>query len=129
VFRAVFLLHKSRCKIGRTGAINAQVRKTKLRRKISQRTHLIYSVAPKTHVLGRFGPFRYYTKVDAKLAELVLLTHKFPKRNCVGIFRNEHTDLIHCTQNSCFGAFRTVSLVHESRCKTSRIGAIYAQVR
>jgi hypothetical protein len=41
--------------------------------------------------LGRFGPFRYGTKVDAKLAELMLLTHKFAKRSYVGKFRNERT--------------------------------------
>jgi hypothetical protein len=41
--------------------------------------HLIHSIGPKTHVLGRFGPFRYYLKVDAKMAELVPLTHKFAK--------------------------------------------------
>jgi hypothetical protein len=35
--------------------------------------------------------FRYYTRVSAKLAELVPLTHKFTKRSCVGIFRNECT--------------------------------------
>jgi hypothetical protein len=34
--------------------------------------------------------FRYCTKVDEKLAELVPLTHKFAKRNRVGIFRNKH---------------------------------------
>jgi hypothetical protein len=39
--------------------------------------HLIHSIGPKTHVLGRFVTFRYYTKVDAKLAELEPLTHKF----------------------------------------------------
>jgi hypothetical protein len=33
------------------------------------------------------------------------------------------------TQNSCFGAFRTVLVRHESRCKTGRTGAIIAQVR
>jgi hypothetical protein len=32
-----------------------------------------------THVLVPFGPFRYSTKVDAKLAELVPLTHKIAK--------------------------------------------------
>jgi hypothetical protein len=53
--------------------------------------HLIHSVGPKTHVLVRFGMFRYYTKVNAKLAELVQLTHKFAKRSCIGIFRNERT--------------------------------------
>jgi hypothetical protein len=45
----------------------------------------------KTHVLGRFGPFRYDMKVDAKLAELVPLSHKFAKQSRVGIFRNERT--------------------------------------
>jgi hypothetical protein len=30
-------------------------------------------------------------KVDAKLAELVPLTHKFAKRSCVRKFRNERT--------------------------------------
>jgi hypothetical protein len=31
--------------------------------------HPIHSFRPKTHVLGNFGPFRYCTKVVAKLAE------------------------------------------------------------
>jgi hypothetical protein len=53
--------------------------------------HLIHSIEPKTHVLGRFGPFRYSMKVDAKLAELVPLTHKFAKESRVRIFRNERT--------------------------------------
>jgi hypothetical protein len=38
-----------------------------------------------------FGLFRYCTKVDAKLAELAPLTHKFAKRGFVKIFRNERT--------------------------------------
>jgi hypothetical protein len=38
--------------------------------------------------LGRLGPFCYYTKVDAKLAELAPLPHKFAKQSRVGIFRN-----------------------------------------
>jgi hypothetical protein len=38
--------------------------------------------------LGRFGPFHYCTKFDAKLVELVPLTHKFVKQSRVGIFRN-----------------------------------------
>jgi hypothetical protein len=51
----------------------------------------MHSIGPKTHVLGRFGPFRYCTKLDAKLAKLALLTLKFAKRSWVGIFRNERT--------------------------------------
>jgi hypothetical protein len=53
--------------------------------------HVIHSIGPKTYVLGRSGPFRYYMKVDAKLAELELLTHKFAKRSGVKIFHNERT--------------------------------------
>jgi hypothetical protein len=135
-----------------------------------QRTHPILSISPKTHVLRRFGYFRYYMKIDAILAEQVLLTHKFAKQSRVGIFRNERTqstpfdpklifwgvsdrfvttrksmqnwpnrchyrtsslkkvtseffatnapDPLHWTQKSCFGVVWTVSLLHESRCKT-----------
>jgi hypothetical protein len=53
--------------------------------------HPIHSIGPKTHVFGRFGLFRCCTKVDAKLSELVLLTHKFAKRRYVRKFRNEGT--------------------------------------
>jgi hypothetical protein len=41
--------------------------------------------------LGRFGQFHYCTKVNAKLAELVPLTHKFAKESRVGIFSKERT--------------------------------------
>jgi hypothetical protein len=51
----------------------------KSRLNFSQATHPIHSIGPKTHVLVRLEPFRYSTKVDAKLAELVPLTHKFAK--------------------------------------------------
>jgi hypothetical protein len=90
-FQTVLLLHENRCKTCRTRTINTQVRKTQSRRNFSQRTHPIHSISAKTHVLGHFGPFRYRTKVDAKLAELVPLTQKFAKQSRVGIFRNEHT--------------------------------------
>jgi hypothetical protein len=45
----------------------------------------------KTHILGRFGPFRYCTKLDANLDEHVPLRHKFAKQSRVGIFRTERT--------------------------------------
>jgi hypothetical protein len=63
----------------------------KLRQKFSQRMHLTHSIGPKTHVLGRSGPIRYFMKVDAKLAEQVPLTHKFAKQSCVKILRNDRT--------------------------------------
>jgi hypothetical protein len=53
--------------------------------------HPIHSIGPKTQVLGRFRPFHYGMKVDAKLAELVPLSHKFSKLSRLGIFRNERT--------------------------------------
>jgi hypothetical protein len=53
--------------------------------------HPIHSIGPKTHVFGYFGPFHYCMKVDANLAELVPLSHKFAKQCRVGIFRNERT--------------------------------------
>jgi hypothetical protein len=39
----------------------------------------------------RLVPFRYSTKVDAELAELVPLSHKFAKKSDLGIFRNERS--------------------------------------
>jgi hypothetical protein len=61
-----------------------------LRRNFSQRTHPFHSIRSKTHVLRRFEPFRYCTKVGGKQAELVPLMHKFAKRTSVRIFRNKH---------------------------------------
>jgi hypothetical protein len=52
---------------------------------------MMHSIGQKTHVLGHFRLFRFCTKVDAKLAELVPLTQKFAKESRVGIFRNERT--------------------------------------
>jgi hypothetical protein len=143
--------------------------------------HPIHSIGPKTHVLKCFRLFRYCMKVDAKLAELVPLSHKFAKQSRVGIFRNERNRStpfdqkfmfwgvsdrfvtarnsmqnwpnwcdsrtsslrkvaseffatnapkpLHWTQDSSLGAFRTVSLLHESPCKTGRTGAIIEQVQ
>jgi hypothetical protein len=90
-FRTVSLLHESRCKTGRTGATNAQVRLTKLRRNFSQRTHLVHSIWSKTHILGCFGLFRYCMKFDAKLDELTPFTPKFAWWSCVAFFHYERT--------------------------------------
>jgi hypothetical protein len=43
-------------------------------------------------------------------------------------FTTNAPDPLHWNPNSSFGAFRTVSLQHQSRCKTGRTGAIIAQV-
>jgi hypothetical protein len=76
--------------------------------------HPIHSITPKTHVLGRFGSFRYCTKVVAKLADQVPLTHKFANKVASEFFTMNAPDPLNWTQNSCFGAFYTVSLLHEN---------------
>jgi hypothetical protein len=65
----------------------------------------------------------------AERAELVLLTHKFVQRSRVGIFRNRRIRSTLLDSNSYFVAFRTISLLHQLRCKTGRTGAISALVR
>jgi hypothetical protein len=68
-------------------------------------------------------------KVDAKLAELVPLTQKFAKQSRVGIFGKERTRSTPLDPKHMFCCVWTVSLLHESRCKTGRIGSIIAQGR
>jgi hypothetical protein len=40
------------------------------------------------------------------------------------VFVTNAPDPLHWTQNSCFGAFRNVSLLHKSRCKTGRTSSL-----
>ena len=94
----VSLLHETRCKMGWTGVINAKVRAMKSHRNSSQRMHSIHprwalnSCFGASHsVWMHFGLFRYYTKLDTKLAELVQLKQKFQPRSRIKIFRNERT--------------------------------------
>jgi hypothetical protein len=79
-----------------------------------------------------FGAFRtislLHIKVGVKRAKLVLLTYKFAKRSASEFFAMTSPDPLHWTQNSCFRAFRIVSLMHETWCKTGWIGATNAQV-
>jgi hypothetical protein len=75
LFRTISLPQENKCKMGRTGVIDAQVHKMKLRRNFPLRTHPTHSNGHKTHVLVRFGPCRYRTKIDAKRAELGAPTH------------------------------------------------------
>ena len=74
--------------------------------------------------------FHYYTKLVAKRVELVQLMHKFVPWNGIGIFHNEHTRstpldpklMFYCVSYH-LGAFWTVSLPYETRCKTGRTSA------
>ena len=67
------------------------------------------------------------TKLGAKRVELV---QKFVPRSCIGIFRNECTRYTPLDPNLMFwcvsyhlGAFGTVWLPYETRCKTGRTSA------
>ena len=71
------------------------------------------------------GPFGCLTKLGAKRAELV---QKFVPRSCVGIFRNERTRSTPLDAKLTFwcisyylGAFGTVWLPFETRCKTAEL--------
>src|SRR6185436_8031506 len=73
------------------------------------------------------GPFGCLTKLSAKRAELV---QKFVPRSCVRIFRNECTRSTQLHPKQMFwcvsyylGAFGTVWLPYETRCKTGRTSA------
>src|SRR6185436_615276 len=73
------------------------------------------------------GPFGCFTKLGAKRAELV---QKFVPRSRVGIFLNEHTrttpldpKLMFSCISYYFGAFGTVWLPYETRCKMVQTSA------
>ena len=73
------------------------------------------------------GPFGCLTKLGAKQAELV---QKFVPRSCIGVFCDEHTrstpldpKLSFCCISYHLGAFGTVWLSYETRCKTGRTSA------
>ena len=80
--------------------------------------------------MGAFGTVCLLTEVGAKRAKLV---QKFVPRSRVGIFRNKHTrstpsdpKLTFCCVSYYLGAFWTVCLPYETRCKLfvprSRVG-------
>jgi hypothetical protein len=91
--------------------------------------HPNHSIGPKTQVLVRFGPFRYCSKVDANLAELVPLSHKFAKQSHVRIFRKERTRSAPFDPKLMFWGISDRFGTVRSGCKTGRTGAINAEVR
>ena len=81
-------------------------------------------------------PFCYCMKLGANQAELVQLMQKFMQRSRVGIFRNEGTwfipldpKLMFLCVSWWFGCIWTILLLHKTRCKFGRTGAIKAEVR
>ena len=115
------------------GGTSAKVRATKSHRSFSHRTHPIHPLDPKlmfwcvSNYLGAFGtvwlPYETRCKTGRTSA-------KVRARSRFGIFRNE------CTQSTTLdykltfrcvlyylGAFGTVWLAYETRCKTGRTSA------
>jgi len=117
-FGTVWLPYETRCKIGRT---SAKVRPTKSRRNFSQQKHPIHPIGP---IWVHSGPFDCLKKLGAKRAELV---QKFVPRHRVGIFRNESTRTTPLDRKMTLwcvlyylGAFGTVWMPYETRCKTGQ---------
>ena len=123
-FRAAWLPYETRCKTGRT---SAQVRARMSRWNFSQRTHhwtLNWHFGAFHIIWVHSEPFGCLTKLGAKQAELV---QKFVPQSRVGIFWNERTrtnpldpKLTFWCVSYSFGAFGTVWLPYETRCKTGR---------
>ena len=86
--------------------------------------------------LVHLEPFCYCTKLAAKRAKLVQLMQKFMPRYRARIFHNERfrstpldPKLVFWCVSFHLGALGTISLQHETWCKTRRTGAINAKVR
>ena len=123
--------YETRCKMGRT---SANVHATKSRRNFLQRTHPIQTNWTLNRNFGVFctiwvhmGLFGCLMKLGAKQAKLV---QKFVPRSRVGFFRNECTrstpldpKLTFWSVSYYLGAFETVWLPYETRCKTGRTSA------
>jgi hypothetical protein len=69
VFRNVSLLHESRRKTGRTGAINAQVRDMKLHWNFLYRTHPIHSNGPNANLSGYFWTVSLLHEIQCNMGE------------------------------------------------------------
>jgi len=121
----VWLPDETRCKTGRTSAI---FRATKSRQNCSQRTHPIHPIGPQTDVLVRFALFGFIRDRLVALRNSVQNRPSYRKSSCrVGIFRNERTQSTSLDPKLTFwfvsyylGAFGTVWLLYETRCKTGR---------
>ena len=117
----------------RTGRTSAKVRATKLHRIFRNKGTGSTPCDPKLTfwcvrtIWVHSGLFGCLTKLDAKRDELV---QKFVPRSRDGIFRNEHTRSTPLDPKLPFwcvsyylGAFETVLLPYETRCKMGRTSA------
>ena len=126
-FGAIWLPYETRCKTGRT---IAKVRETKScrtfrneRARSTPLDNILMFWCVRT-IWVHSGLFSCLTKLIAKRAELV---QKFVPRSHDGIFHNEHTLSTPLDPKITFwcvsyylGAFGTVWLPYETRCKTGR---------
>ena len=76
--------------------------------------------------LGALGTISLLHETRCKMVEVVQLIQKFMPRSRVRCFHNERTQstplvlkLIYCRVSQCLGAFGTILLLHETRCKMS----------
>ena len=136
-----FLLHKTRCKIGQHGAINAKFVPQSLVRISWNGRSRSTQLGPKlmfscvSFRLGAFGTIMLLHKLNAKRAKLVQLMPKFVPRCLVRNFRNERSrstplepKLMFCCVSFYLGAFETIWLQHKTRCKMGQPGTIKAKV-
>ena len=129
-FGIVWFAYETRCKTGRT---SAKVRATKSRRNFSNERTRSTPLDPKLTfwcvrmIWVHSGLFGSLMKLGAKWPEVV---QKLVPRSRVIIFHKEcirSTPLHHKLMFSCvsyyLGAFRTIWLPYETRCKTGRTSA------
>ena len=113
-------LHETWCKTGQPVKINAKVHATPLDPKL-----MFWCIS------FHLGPFCYCPKLGAVRANMLQLMQKLVSK----IFAISTPDPHHWTLNSCFscvlfclGAFGTVSLLHETRCKMRQTVTINPKV-
>ena len=111
ICETIWLLHKTRCKMGQPGAIKAEVRATNLIRnsqnECSRSTY--WTLSSSFHsflsIWVHLEPFRYCTKLAAKHAKMVQLMQKFVPWCLVRIFATKAPDPHHWTLNSSLVRF------------------------
>src|SRR6185503_6068424 len=130
-FGTVWLPYETRCKTGRT---SAKVRAMKSRRNFSQRTNPIHPIGPQTDVLVRFVLFGCIRDRFVALRNSVQNGPNLCKNSCHEVasefFANERTrsspldpKLTFYCVSYYLGAFGTVWLPYETRCKMGRTSA------
>jgi len=126
-FGTVWLPYKTRCKTGKSSCHEVASNYFAMNALDPPHWTLNSCFGAFYTILVHFEPFGCLTKLGAKRAEQV---QKFVTRSRIGIFRNECTQstpldpkLMFCCVSYYLGAFGTVWLPYETRCKTGRTSA------